>query len=69
MGYYQLFVCFPDCYMESTTGTSTPSFTNNYIGLNEFVVHFSEEVSTFFNERIGKDEFLRICKKSCQAPP
>ena len=41
---------------------------DNYIGLNDFVVHFTEEVETYFKEKIGEEEFLNICKLSCQAP-
>ena len=35
---------------------------DNYIGLNDFVVHFTEEVETYFKEKIGEEEFLNICK-------
>ena len=41
---------------------------DNYIGINDFVVHFTEEVETYFKEKIGEEEFLNICKLSCQAP-
>lgn len=42
---------------------------NNYVSLDEYKVGFSAEVEEFFSQRIGQDEFSKICKLECQAPP
>ena len=55
--------------MNTCSSNTDISYADNYISLNDFVVNFTPEVTKFFIERIGEDEFMSICRKSCQAPP
>ena len=55
--------------MQTDTLDEGSSVRNNYVGLDEYKVGFSAEVEEFFSQRIGQDEFSKICKLSCQAPP
>ena len=55
--------------MESDTLDEGSSVRNNYVSLDEYKVGFSAEVEEFFSQRIGQDEFSKICKFACQAPP
>ena len=55
--------------MDNCSSNTDISYADNYISLNDFVVNFTPEVTKFFIERIGEEEFMSICRKSCQAPP
>ena len=55
--------------MNTCSSNTDISYADNYISLNDFVVNFTPEVTKFFIERIGEEEFMSICRKSCQAPP
>ena len=55
--------------MNTCSSNADIAYADNYISLNDFVVNFTPEVTKFFIERIGEDEFMSICRKSCQAPP
>ena len=55
--------------MNTCSSNADIAYSDNYISLNDFVVNFTPEVTKFFIERIGEDEFMSICRKSCQAPP
>ena len=54
--------------MQEEQNSYKKSAVDNYIGLNDFVVHFDEEVENYFKAMIGEEEFKNICKLSCQAP-
>lgn len=54
---------------ETDTLDKVASVKNNFIGLEDFRTEFSPDVEEFFSQRIGRDEFSKICKLSCQAPP
>ena len=55
--------------MNTCSSNTDILYADNYISLNDFVVNFTPEVTKFFIERIGEEEFMSICRKSCQAPP
>ena len=55
--------------MENETFDDGSSVRNNYVSLEEYKVDFPAEVEEFFSQRIGQEEFSKICKLSCQAPP
>ncbi|KAM7454974.1 hypothetical protein BLSTO_04267 [Blastocystis sp. subtype 1] len=55
--------------MSEEQKSATVRAVDGYIGLNDFAVHFEDDVAAYFTKHLGEKEFSSICKLSCQAPP
>ena len=55
--------------MTETQRSVAECAVDKYIGLNDFAVHFEDDVAAYFKKHLGETEFDSICKLSCQAPP